>query len=157
MGLKNSAVLREVLRSLFSNNLVLCIGKKVKSNSGQHYDASGIRTGRATDIRHWIGIATVLGLFAILKAREPLSVVNRMQSSMPNLGLTLLSSSWIFNGNPEDHPAVSPQQDFRDIGKTFLKNANHDLTRASGYIERRKGKGGRILPLIECLLYRHSA
>ena len=82
--MKNPAVLREVLRSLFSNNLFLCVGKKVKSNSRQHWDATG-GTGRATDFGHGIGISTVLGLFANLTAREPLLVANRIQISMASL------------------------------------------------------------------------
>lgn len=144
MGLINAAVLREVLSSLLPNDLLLCIGRKVKLHSGQHCHATG-RTGRATDFRQGIGISTVPGLLSNLKAREPLLVANRIQISMPNHGPTLLSSSPIFTGSPQRDTLLSaPSRSSGTSGKPFfLKNANHALAWASDCTGKRKRERGR--------------
>lgn len=77
MGLKNTAVLREVLRS-FVTTCYWGIGKKVKSNLGQYCNATGW-AGRTIDFCHGTGISTVLGLFGNLEAQEPLLVANKIQ------------------------------------------------------------------------------
>lgn len=73
----------------------MCIGKEVKSNSGQHCNAHVLGTGRAGD-------CTVLGLLASVTGREPpLCCGNTIQILISSCHPTLLPASRICALSPK--------------------------------------------------------